>query len=95
MQGLLRGLPKLTNIIKNKINIYIYRRTIIIIEKQLNIFTCQVNASPLAFSDSNSLDDRGNEFLHKRSIRGKSPLTTLTPEHINTFDVFKIFFKSL
>lgn len=43
------------------------------------ILTCQVNASPLAFSDSSSLDDRGKEFLHKRSIRGKSPRTTLTP----------------
>lgn len=43
--------------------------------------TCQVNASPLAFSDSSSLDDRGNEFLHKRSIRGRSPRTTLTPKH--------------
>lgn len=45
--------------------------------------TCQVNASPLAFSDSSSLDDRGKEFLHKRSIRGKSPRTTLTPIFIN------------
>lgn len=47
------------------------------------ILTCQVNASPLAFSDSSSLDDRGKEFLHKRSIRGKSPRTTLTPIFIN------------
>lgn len=44
-------------------------------------FTCQVNASPLAFSDSNSLDDLGKEFLHNKSIRGRSPRTTLTPNY--------------
>lgn len=56
------------------------------------ILACQVNASPLAFSDSSSLEDRGKEFLHKRSIRGKSPRTTLTPKYTNKlYILFKIF----
>lgn len=43
--------------------------------------TCQVKASPLAFSESSSLFDLGKEFLQSRSILGKRPLTTGTPKH--------------
>lgn len=33
--------------------------------------TCHVNASPLTFSDSSSLMDLGNAFLHSNSILGR------------------------
>lgn len=42
--------------------------------------TCQVNASPRAFSLSISLLDLGNEFFHKSNIRGRRPRTTPTPK---------------
>lgn len=41
-----------------------------------------MKASPLAFSDSSSLFDRGKEFLHSNSILGSRPLTTGTPVSI-------------
>ena len=45
----------------------------------LSTLTCHVNASPLAFSESNSLFERGNEFLQSNNIRGRRPFTTGTP----------------
>lgn len=42
--------------------------------------TCQVKASPRAFSESNSLFERGNEFLHNNTIRGNKPRTTELPK---------------
>lgn len=44
--------------------------------------TCQVKASPRAFSLSSSLVERGKEFLQSKSIRGKRPLTTAVPRVI-------------
>ncbi|CAN8009030.1 unnamed protein product, partial [Ixodes pacificus] len=41
--------------------------------------TCQVNASPRTFSDSSSLVERGKEFFHSSSIRGRRLLTTGGP----------------
>lgn len=49
--------------------------------------TCQVKASPRAFSDSISLPERGNEFRHNNSMRGKSPLTTGTPAEYDRIDL--------
>lgn len=46
--------------------------------------TCQVNASPRAFSDRNSFSDWGNEYLHSSNILGSSPLQTGTPEDENS-----------
>ena len=44
--------------------------------------TCHVKASPLTFSASNSLLDRGNVFFHKRSSLGRCGLTTGLPNVI-------------
>lgn len=41
--------------------------------------TCQVNASPRAFSDFKSFSDCGNELRHSSNILGSRPFTTGTP----------------
>ena len=43
------------------------------------MLTCQVKASPRAFSLSNSLADLGKAFLHNNMHLGNSPLTTELP----------------
>lgn len=42
--------------------------------------TCHVKASPLAFSESSSFEERGKELRHNSNIRGNNPLTTGTPK---------------
>jgi hypothetical protein len=43
---------------------------------------CHVNASPRAFSDSSSFEERGNEFFQSNNILGSNPLTTGGPNVI-------------
>ena len=45
--------------------------------------TCQVNESPRTFSDSSSLIDLGNAFLHNSNILGRWPFTTGGPLKTN------------
>ena len=45
--------------------------------------TCQVNESPRTFSDSSSLIDLGNAFLHNSNILGRCPFTTGGPLKTN------------
>lgn len=51
------------------------------LEEEEGLPTCQVKASPRAFSDSSSLLDLGKEFRHNNNILGNNPLTTGTPAH--------------
>ena len=44
-----------------------------------SLLTCQVKASPRAFSDSSSLAERGKLLRQRSSMRGTRLLTTDTP----------------